>query len=143
MLVSQILKSKDGGLITITPGATLREVVELLSTRRIGAVVVSSDGKKVKGIISERDIVRELGRAGPACLDQKVDSVMTRAIYGCAPGDTTDSVVETIPPRRFRHMPVMEDNVMVGFISIGDVVAARLSELQMERDALTGMIMGN
>ncbi|MCA0205617.1 MAG: CBS domain-containing protein [Proteobacteria bacterium] len=143
MLVSQILKSKDSGVITITPGATLREVVELLSTRRIGAVVVSSDGKKVKGIISERDIVRELGRAGPACLDQKVDSVMTRAIYGCAPGDTTDSVLETMTTRRFRHMPVMEDNVMVGFISIGDVVAARLSELQMERDALTGMIMGN
>ncbi|WP_334195354.1 CBS domain-containing protein [Pararhodobacter sp.] len=143
MLVSQILKSKDSGVITITPGATLHEVVELLSTRRIGAVVVSSDGKKVKGIISERDIVRELGRAGPACLDQKVDSVMTRAIYGCAPGDTTDSVLETMTTRRFRHMPVMEDNVMVGFISIGDVVAARLSELQMERDALTGMIMGN
>lgn len=143
MLVSQILKSKDTGVITITPGATLREVVELLSTRRIGAVVISSDGKKVKGIVSERDIVRELGRAGPACLDQKVEAVMTRAIYGCAPGDSTDSVLETMTTRRFRHMPVMEDNVMVGFISIGDVVAARLSELQMEKDALTGMIMGN
>jgi Predicted signal-transduction protein containing cAMP-binding and CBS domains len=143
MLVSQILKSKDTGVITIAPAATLREVVELLSTRRIGAVVVSTDGKKVKGIISERDIVRELGRAGPACLDEKVDKVMTRAIYGCAPGDTTDSVLETMTTRRFRHMPVMEDNIMVGFISIGDVVAARLSELQMEKDALTGMIMGN
>ncbi|GAB1380366.1 CBS domain-containing protein [Pararhodobacter sp.] len=143
MLVSQILKSKDSGVITITPGATLREVVELLSTRRIGAVVISNDGKKVKGIVSERDIVRELGRAGPACLDQKVEAVMTRAIYGCAPGDTTDSVLETMTTRRFRHMPVMEDNVMVGFISIGDVVAARLAELQMEKDALTGMIMGN
>ena len=143
MLVSQILKSKDSGVITITPGATLREVVELLSTRRIGAVVISNDGKKVKGIVSERDIVRELGRAGPACLDQKVEAVMTRAIYGCAPGDTTDSVLETMTTRRFRHMPVMEDNVMVGFISIGDVVAARLAELQMEKDALPGMIMGN
>ncbi|WP_370274735.1 CBS domain-containing protein, partial [Pararhodobacter marinus] len=66
-----------------------------------------------------------------------------RAIYGCAPGDNTDTVLETMTTRRFRHMPVMEDNVMVGFISIGDVVAARLSELQMEKDALTGMIMGN
>ncbi|MCB1391171.1 MAG: CBS domain-containing protein [Rhodobacteraceae bacterium] len=143
MLVSQILKTKDSGVITIAPGATLREVVELLSTRRIGAVVVSTDGKRVKGIVSERDIVRELGRAGPACLDEHVDKVMTRAIYGCAPSDTTDSVLETMTTRRFRHMPVMEDNVMVGFISIGDVVAARLSELQMEKDALTGMIMGN
>lgn len=143
MLVSQILKNKASGVITIAPDASLREAVELLSTRRIGAVVVSTDGRKVKGIISERDIVRELGRAGPSCLDLKVDSIMTRAIYGCAPGDTTDSVLETMTARRFRHMPVMEDNVMVGFISIGDVVAARLSELQMEKDALTGMIMGN
>lgn len=143
MLVSQILKSKAGGVVTIAPGATLREVVELLSTRRIGAVVVSSDGKKVKGIISERDVVRELGRAGPGCLDTKVDAVMTRAIYGCAPGDTADSVLETMTTRRFRHMPVMEGALMVGFISIGDVVAARLAELQMEKDALTGMIMGN
>ena len=143
MLVSQILKSKAGGVVTIAPGATLREVVELLSTRRIGAVVVSSDGRSVKGIISERDVVRELGRAGPGCLDTKVDAVMTRAIYGCAPGDTADSVLETMTTRRFRHMPVMEGALMVGFISIGDVVAARLAELQMEKDALTGMIMGN
>ena len=143
MLVSQILKSKAGGVVTIAPGATLREVVELLSTRRIGAVVVSTDGKVVKGIVSERDIVRELGRAGAACLDDKVEKVMTRAVLGCAPSDHTDSVLETMTTRRFRHMPVMTDNEMVGFISIGDVVAARLSELQMEKDALTGMIMGN
>ncbi len=143
MLVSQILNAKDSGVITITPEATLRDVVELLSSRRIGAVVVSSDGRKVKGIVSERDVVRELGRAGPACLDATVDKIMTRAIYGCAPSDTTSSVLETMTARRFRHMPVMEDNVMIGFISIGDVVAAVLSELRMERDALTGMIMGN
>ncbi|PWE30317.1 CBS domain-containing protein [Pararhodobacter marinus] len=143
MLVSQILKNKAAGIVTIGPKATLREVVDLLSTRRIGAVVVSTDGKKVKGIVSERDIVRELGRAGPEALNQPVEKVMTRAIYGCAPGDNTDTVLETMTTRRFRHMPVMEDNVMVGFISIGDVVAARLSELQMEKDALTGMIMGN
>lgn len=143
MLVSQILKAKDSGVITISPDATLRDVVELLSTRRIGAVVVSTDGKKVKGIVSERDVVRELGRAGPACLDQKVEQVMTRAIYGCAPSDTTQSVLETMTSRRFRHMPVMEGNAMIGFISIGDVVAAVLSELQMEKEALTGMIMGN
>lgn len=143
MLVSQILNNKAAGVVTLNPGATIREAVELLSTRRIGAVVVSSDGKKVNGIVSERDIVRELGRAGAACLDQGVDTIMTRAIYGCAPGDSADSVLETMTNRRFRHMPVMEGNVMVGFISIGDVVAARLSELQMEKDALTGMIMGN
>lgn len=143
MLVSQILKSKAGGVVTTTPEATLRAVVTLLTDRRIGAVVVSTDGKKVQGIISERDIVRELCRAGAACLDHTVDQVMTRAVLACAPGDTTDSVLETMTARRFRHMPVIEGGQMVGFISIGDVVAARLAELQMEKDALTGMIMGN
>jgi len=143
MIVSQILKTKADGVVTIAPGASLREAVELLTTRRIGAVVVSSDGRRIKGIVSERDVVRELGRAGPACLDLPVDKVMTRAVLGCAPSDSADSVLETMTSRRFRHMPVLENNEMVGFISIGDVVAARLSELQMEKDALTGMIMGN
>ncbi|GAB4268001.1 MAG: CBS domain-containing protein [Pararhodobacter sp.] len=143
MIVSQILKTKADGVVTVAPGTSLREAVDLLSTRRIGAVVVSSDGKAVKGILSERDVVRELGRAGPACLDQPVEKVMTRAVLGCAPSDSADSVLETMTARRFRHMPVMDGGQMVGIISIGDVVAARLSELQMERDALTGMIMGN
>lgn len=143
MIVSKILDTKADGVVTIKPGSSLRDAVELLSTRRIGALVVSSDGKKVKGIVSERDIVRELGRAGPGCLDGKVDDIMTRTIFGCAPTDTTDSVLQTMTTRRFRHMPVMDGDVMLGFISIGDVVAARLSELQMEKDALTGMIMGN
>lgn len=143
MIVSQILKTKAAGVVTIAPGTTLREAVEVLTTRRIGALVVSADGKRVMGIVSERDVVRELGRAGPACLDQPVDKVMTRAVLGCAPTDTADSVLETMTARRFRHMPVLENNEMIGFISIGDVVAARLAELQMEKDALTGMIMGN
>jgi CBS domain-containing protein len=145
MLVSQILANKAGGtgVVTIAPGATLREAVELLAARRIGAVVVSPDGRRVAGMVSERDIVRELGKRGPACLDDKVDAVMTRAIYGCAPTDTADQVLEQMTRRRFRHMPVMEGDSMIGLISIGDVVAARLAELQMEKEALTGMIMGN
>lgn len=143
MIVSKILEGKSDGVVTIAPGSTLRDVVDLLSARRIGAVVVSKDGERVDGIVSERDIVREMGRSGPDALDLKVDKVMTHTIYGCAPTDTTDTVLQTMTTRRFRHMPVMDGDKMVGFISIGDVVAARLSELQMEKDALTGMIMGN
>ena len=143
MLVNQILKAKAGGVVTIAPDATVREAVELLAARRIGALVVSADGKVVKGILSERDIVRELGKRGTDCLDEKVTAMMTRAIYGCAPGDSADQVLETMTTRRFRHMPVMEGNQMIGLISIGDVVAARLSELQLEKDALTGMIMAH
>lgn len=143
MLVQQILKGKAGGVITIAPEATLREAVELLAARRIGAVVVSSDGARVKGILSERDIVRELGKRGTEALDGRVEQVMTRAIYGCAPEDSTDQVLQTMTTRRFRHMPVMSGGEMVGIISIGDVVAARMSELEYEREALTGMIMGH
>ncbi len=143
MLVNQILKSKAQGVLTVSPDATIKEVVEILTNKRIGAVVVSTDGKDIKGIVSERDIVRELCRSGAVCLEQRVEGVMTRAVLACTPSDNSDSVLETMTSRRFRHMPVMENNEMVGFISIGDVVAARLAELQMEKDALTGMIMGN
>lgn len=143
MLVSQILKNKAQGVLTVAPSATLREVVEVLTNKRIGAVVVSQSGKDIKGIISERDIVRELCRSGAVCLDEKVEKVMTRAVLGCAPTDSSDTVLGTMTTKRFRHMPVMDGDEMVGFISIGDVVAARMSELQMEKDALTGMIMGN
>ena len=143
MLVKQILKAKAGGVVTITPTATVREAAELLAARRIGALVVSVDGSKVKGILSERDIVRELGQRGSDCLNDKVEAMMTRAIYGCTPEDTADQVLHTMTNRRFRHMPVMEDGAMIGLISIGDVVAARMSELQLEKDALTGMIMGH
>jgi len=142
MLVSQILKSKAGGVVTIAPGATLREVVELLSTRRIGAVVVSSDGKKVKGIVSERDIVRELGKRGSACLGDKVESLMTAKIVSCTRAEGTDAVLGRMTDGRFRHMPVIEEGQMVGLISIGDVVKARLMELAAEKDALEGMIKG-
>ncbi|WP_209425788.1 CBS domain-containing protein [Pararhodobacter sp. SW119] len=143
MLVSQILKNKPAGVVTIAPDASLRDVVELLAARRIGAVIVSPDGAKVAGILSERDIVRELGKRGTDCLSDAVERIMTRQIYGCAPTDLADKVLRTMTEKRFRHMPVMEDDAMIGLISIGDVVAARLAELEYEKDALTGMIMGH
>ena len=87
--------------------------------------------------------MRELGKRGAACLADTVDSLMTTKIVSCTAQETTHDVLQKMTDGRFRHMPVMDGEVMVGFISIGDVVAARLSELQMERDALTGMIMGN
>lgn len=143
MLVSQILRSKAPGVITIVPEASLREAAELLADRRVGALIVSPDGKKVAGIISERDLVRELGKRGTECLDDSVQKVMTRQIYGCKPEDQADQVLRIMTDRRFRHMPVMQGDEMIGVISIGDVVAARLKELETEKDALTGMIMGH
>ncbi|KFE34417.1 CBS domain-containing protein [Thioclava atlantica] len=144
MQVMQILKDKGPSeVVTVTPETTLGDVTTLLSSHRIGAVVVSSNGTEVMGIVSERDVVREIARRGPACLTLKAADVMTRNIKSCAPGDSTDNVMEHMTEGRFRHMPVLRDGEMIGLISIGDVVKARLSELHMEKEALQGMIMGN
>ena len=144
MLVQQILASKgDHGVITVAPGSTVQEVAGLLSSKRIGAVIVSADGKTAKGIVSERDIVRELGRRGAACLDDTVEEIMTANPVGCAKDDESDHVFQKMTDGRFRHLPVLEDGRMIGLISIGDVVKCRLSELAMEKDALEGMIMGH
>ena len=143
MLVSQILKLKsDDGVVTVPPGTSVAKVAEVLSARRIGAIVVSVDGKTLLGIISERDVVRELGRRGPECLTDPVDSIMTVRVVTCARSDPTTDVMQKMTDGRFRHMPVMEGDQMVGLVSIGDVVKARLSELSMEKDALEGMIKG-
>lgn len=144
MQVQQILRSRPkSDVITVVPGSSIADAARLLAERRIGAVVVSKDGKVPLGILSERDIVRDLGRRGAVCLGETVDALMTRNLVSCAPGDSADSVLERMTAGRFRHMPVMEGEKMVGIISIGDVVAARISELAMEKDALAGMIMGN
>jgi len=144
MQVHQILRSKpQASVITVMPGSSVADAARLLAERRIGAVIVSDDGARPVGILSERDIVRDVGRRGGACLTDKVETRMTRNIISCAPEDSTDSVLEKMTAGRFRHMPVLKDGKMVGIISIGDVVAARLSELAMEKDALAGMIMGN
>lgn len=143
MIVSQILKSKpEDGVFTVPPGTTVGEAAKTLSSRRIGALIVSPDGKRLAGILSERDVVRELGRRGPGCLTDTVDSIMTTKIVSCGRNDRTDDVLQKMTDGRFRHMPVMEGDQMVGLISIGDVVKARLMELSADKDALEGMIKG-
>ncbi len=143
MLVSQILKTKsDDGVVTVPCGTTVGQAAEILSSRRIGAIIISPDGKTLVGILSERDIVRELGRCGASCMNQAVDSIMTTAVVSCVRTDQTDNVLEKMTNGRFRHMPVMEGGQMIGLISIGDVVKARLMELSAEKEALEGMIKG-
>ena len=144
MNVSQILRSKaNHDVVTLSPDALVKDVAKLLSEKRIGTVVISADGNRPDGILSERDIVRELGTRGPDCLQQTAREMMTADPVTCAPTDTADGVLETMTVGRFRHVPVIEDGRMIGLISIGDVVKARLSELSMEKDALEGMIMGH
>jgi len=144
MLVQQILRAKsDNSVFTIKPGTTVAAAAQELSTRKIGAVIVSSDGIVPLGILSERDIVRELGKRGPDCLSEMVENMMTKSLIGCTRDEKADLVLSKMTKGRFRHMPVMEGDEMVGLISIGDVVKARLSELSMEKEALEGMIMGH
>ena len=144
MIVAQILKSKgDGGVVTLPPSATVSDAAQILSTRKIGTVVISKDGETADGILSERDIVRDLGRRGPACMAECVDTLMTAKVVSCAPSANADSVLAQMTAGRFRHMPVVEADRLVGLISLGDVVKAKLAEVQMEKDALQGMIMGH
>lgn len=141
MLVRKIMESKRiAEVITVQPTDTITSVAELLSSKRIGAVIVSRDGKVVDGILSERDIVRALGIDGIACMQKQAKDLMTASVIGCKPDETSHSVLERMTDGRFRHMPVIEDGRMVGVISIGDVVKARISEIQTENAALTDMI---
>ena len=144
MLVSQILKSKaDAHVMTVQPQMTVAEAAAIMAEKRIGALIVSRDGSTADGILSERDIVREVGKRGGTCLIDTVSSLMTRDPVTCSRPDTADQILQTMTDGRFRHLPVVEDGKMIGLISIGDVVKARLSELSMEKTALEGMIMGN
>ena len=143
MLVQQILKSKgDSAVITITPQTKVSEAAQILAERRIGGLVVSRDGETVEGIISERDIVRSLAVRGVACMSENVSDMMTRNPVCCSRQDTSDAVLARMTDGRFRHMPVVEAGLLVGIVTIGDVVKARLEELAMEKTALEGMIMG-
>lgn len=144
MRVQQILRGKGNSeVVTVQPDIDVTEAVGILSSNRIGALIVSSDGSTPAGILSERDIVRELGRRGTACLSEKVSEMMTDKLVTCTPEDAAHDVLGKMTEGRFRHMPVMDGDVMVGLISIGDVVKARLGELAMERDALQDMVMGH
>ena len=144
MRVKQILGQKDSAdVMTLPPSATVADAAQLLSEKKIGAVIVAGTDRKPLGIVSERDIVRELGRRGPESLKDSVDSLMTRDLVCCEPNENSKQILTKMSEGRFRHMPVMEDGAMVGIVSIGDVVKARLSELAMERDALKDMVMGH
>ena len=143
MLVQQILQSKPNNTVaTIPSNATVSDAAGILSSKRIGALVVSDDGVTVVGMFSERYIVRELGKRGIGCMSDCVADLMTRNVSTCVQGDTADAVLMKMTEGRFRHLPVLDDGKLVGLISIGDVVNARLSEMSIEKEALEGMIKG-
>lgn len=144
MLVQTILAAKPtGGVIWMSPDTSVSDVAGLLSEKRIGAVVISTTGQDPTGILSERDIVREIGRRGAGVLSEPASALMTADPVTCGPDTRAGQVLEMMTAGRFRHMPVVQDGKMVGVVTIGDVIKARLDEISMEKDALEGMIMGH
>ena len=133
MSVANMLEGKSNSIISASPEDNISSVVALLAKHRIGAVIICNDAGKVKGIISERDIVREIARDGSAALDMQVSKCMTSKVMSCTREDSVDYVMEIMTTNRFRHMPVVNDGQLLGIISIGDVVKSKIE--QAERDA--------
>ena len=137
MLVSQILKTKaDDGVVTVPPGTSVGQVAETLSTRRIGAVIVSPDGKRVSGIVSERDLMRAIGQAGPKVLSDPVSDFMTKTVVTAREADTVDRLMSEMTTHRFRHMPVVERGRLLGLVSIGDLVKIHVADAEFESSAM-------
>lgn len=136
MKVAEILKNKAAGVVTMRPGSSIALVVQRMRQERIGAVIVSADGKSIAGILSERDILRALAEHGAALLELKAEDLMTREVVTCSRGDTLQHVMATMTQRRIRHLPVVEQGQLVGIVSIGDAVKNRLAEVELEANVL-------
>ena len=144
MLVHQVLAGKGlTGVVTLPSATTVAEASRILTEKKIGTVVVSEDGVTADGILSERDIVRELAKGGSSCLEKTIGNYMTKSLVTCSPDANTKAIMSQMTEGRFRHMPVLKDGELVGLISLGDVVKAELKRLSMEKNALEGMIMGH
>lgn len=132
MTVAAILSQKGRQVVTMGPKQALREVCETLATHKIGAVVLIDGHGRIAGILSERDIVRALAAEGAAALDRAAESYMSAKVVTCAEGETTDTVLGRMTTGRFRHMPVVREDRLIGVISIGDVVARRIAVAEEE-----------
>jgi CBS domain-containing protein len=135
MTVQAILGSKGFEVVSVTPDVKLSEAVKVLSERHIGAVLVMKD-HHIEGILSERDVVRVLGQRGASVLDQPVSTIMTRKVVTCKRADHAAGIMEKMTNGKFRHLPVVENDRVVGLISIGDIVKWRVKEYENEQAAL-------
>ena len=141
MFVSDILSQKGGQVFTVTPGTSVAQVSQQLSTRRVGSVLVLDEQGAVIGIVSERDLVRALASHGAKAMELEARDVMTREVVSCDPDDSIDQVMEVMTRGRFRHVPVVRHGELLGLVSIGDVVKARLEEIRHETEALKAYIV--
>jgi len=136
MNVAAILKMKGREVFTAAPDTPLQEIARLLGAHKIGCIVIAAADGKVIGIVSERDIVREIARAGASVLGEPVEVCMTKAVDSARESDTIDRLMGEMTAHRFRHMPVVDRGRLVGLVSIGDVVRMRIAEAEMEAAAM-------
>jgi CBS domain-containing protein len=140
MKISDVVRRKGAGVVTVKPDETVGHLLKLLADHRIGAVVVSEDGERVSGIVSERDIVRHLHSDGPSVVEATIASIMTSDVHTSDPDVPIEELARTMTEMRIRHVPVVVDGKLHAIVSIGDVVKNRIDELQTERDQLVGYI---
>ena len=136
MIVDAILRAKGTEVETARPDWTVLQAVKRLAELKVGALVVSADGQRIAGIISERDVMRQIASGGPATLERPVDEVMVREVITCSRDDTVNQLMTVMTERRIRHLPVVDDGLLVGIVSIGDVVKRRIEETEHEAEAL-------
>ncbi|MCF3935652.1 CBS domain-containing protein [Acuticoccus sp. M5D2P5] len=139
MSVKTILRGKGGDIFSMASDATLQMVVAELAKRKVGALLII-DGERLAGIVSERDVVRVIARDGPSALTSPVSAAMTQKVETCGLDEPIHDVMSRMTASRFRHMPVVEEDRLVGVISIGDVVKERIEEAERERDEMQAYI---
>ena len=140
MFVARILDDKGHEVVTADPGESVAGIAATMAERRIGAMPVSSPGGSLVGIVSERDVVAALAERGRDVLDRPVEEIMTRRVITCTRADHIDDLMARMTEGRMRHLPVLEDGALVGIVSIGDVVKARMGEIEAEAQALKDYI---
>ena len=140
MTVKAILEHKGHDVFTIGPNEKLSEAIRLLAEHRVGALVVTNGDRRIAGIISERDVVRVIGKEGASALDHSVRSAMTARVRSCNEQHTVHEVMEIMTRGRFRHLPVEKDGILFGIISIGDVVKRRIREVEQEAEDIKAYI---
>jgi CBS domain-containing protein len=142
MKIVEVLNAKpETGVVTIARDAGVRELIAKLAEHNVGALIVSSDGETVEGIVSERDVVRHLHDEGTV-VNNTVGAIMTEVVETCEPGSTLDELMQVMTQRRIRHVPVVEHGRLIGIVSIGDVVKHKMSQLEFERDQLDSYVHG-
>ena len=140
MRIADILRSKGNSVATVSPSATLADLIGELARHNVGALPVVDDGGRLVGIVSERDVVRQLHEHGPEVLGVPIAEFMTATVTTCSPSDKVADLARVMTTGRFRHLPVVVDGSLAGIVSIGDLVKSRISELEGERDDLVGYI---